>query len=477
MRLLLLLAVAFCTPAYVAGQTFGPADSTLAGSQQREDASTAEAIAAIARQDYSRAAKLLLPLIDNWSSEVSPVAAFHLGLLYEQGAGVPYDPGAACALYLRASTVPGLFGEMALHRWFEAAKILGPDGQGLCAFLSNVGPKHGFTPAKFTLAADHWVSIDISPKTQSFVATISYRGNEKTVELNAPLGLGAIFVPARYTRLEMDNGAPPRHFIEMAAWMRSPESKWVLEWSLTEIAQDDAAHVGGVAQVTTFEGAAPPYDVAVDLRDFVTLRVNESRTAEYVVLKGPDATRGVIPDGIEREELANESARRQAADKKVDWQQRPDVERPPSLTYADAQGCGDLFVHAWSSNRTETIAVRADREFLQLSTAPRTFNLAARPTELDVVADVFGRPQYQWNACTDVLVVDDSNLQRTWRVVGGTITIQLSPTGVRAEHPHQYRATVQIDNAQFQGSHGQLVRSTRPIRLTAVAGPLWDAVP
>jgi len=406
------------------------------------------------------------------------VAAFHLGLLYEHGTGVAYDPATACALYLRASTLPGLFGETALLRYFESMKVLGPDGPGLCLLLGNIGPKHGFTPDKFSLAPDHWVSIDLSAKTQSVSATISYRGNEKTVELNALLGPGVIFVPARYTRLDMGNGAPPRHFIEMAAWTPTPESKWVLDWSLTEIAQDDAAHVGGVAQLTTFDGMGPPYDVAVDLRDFVTLRVNQFRTAEYVVLKGPaDATRGVIPDRIERDELANESARRQAADERVDWQQRPDVERPPSLTYADAQGCGDLFVHAWSSDRTETITIRADRDFLQLSTAPLTFNLAARPTELDVVADVFGRPQRQWNGCTDVPVIDDSNLQRTWRLVGGTITVQLSPTGVRAGHPHQYRATVQIDDAQFQGPDGRLVRSTRPIRLAAVAGPIGDTVP
>jgi hypothetical protein len=150
----------------------------------------------------------------------------------------------------------------------------------------------------------------------------------------------------------------------------------------------------------------------------------------------------------------------------VNWKRRLDPTRQPSLDYADADGCFDLFVYGWSVGRGEAISVRADRRQLELAAAPRTFDLAIPQPEIEVVAEVYDRPLSQ-PFCTDVGV---SGLQREkWRAIGGTLTIQLAP-GVRARDPQQYRATIQIDNAEFQGPTGATVKAARRIRLSAIAG-------
>ena len=53
------------------------------------------------RADYTKAATLLKPLVDNWNGSVSEAAAFFLATLYENGLGVPQDLPRACALYTR----------------------------------------------------------------------------------------------------------------------------------------------------------------------------------------------------------------------------------------------------------------------------------------------------------------------------------------------------------------------------------------
>jgi hypothetical protein len=85
-----------------------------------------------------------------------------------------------------------------------------------------------------------------------------------------------------------------------------------------------------------------------------------------------------------------------------------------------------------------------------------------------VVAEVFDRPLSQ-PFCTDSGV---SGVQREkWQAIAGRLTIQLAP-GVRARDPQQYRATIQIDNAEFQGPTGATVKAPRPIRLAAIVSQL-----
>ena len=219
----------------------------------------------------------------------------------------------------------------------------------------------------------------------------------------------------------------------------------------------------------------PPHDVSVDLRDLVSLRPTDSGGVEFVILSSPDATAEAIPTVAERREIAQEAAKRKTADEKVNWKRRRDPSRPPSFSYDDADGCSDLFVYGWSAGRAEAIAIRADRQLLELTTAPRTFDLAASQAEIEVVADVYERPQRQLRFCYDVS--DGSVRQETWRAIAGTMTIQLSPPGMRAQDPQRYKATVQIDNAEFVNAAGQSVRPQQPIRLTAVAGPKGNGGP
>ncbi len=99
--LVLVAALVVCVPGLLAAQS--PAVSTEARSGERPDEArtTAAAIEAVVRADYTKAATLLKPLVDNWNGSVSEAAAFFLATLYENGLGVPQDLPRACALYTR----------------------------------------------------------------------------------------------------------------------------------------------------------------------------------------------------------------------------------------------------------------------------------------------------------------------------------------------------------------------------------------
>jgi hypothetical protein len=117
--------------------------------------------------------------------------------------------------------------------------------------------------------------------------------------------------------------------------------------------------------------------------------------------------------------------------------------------------------------------MRADRKVVALSTAPATFDLARQAAGLEIEIHVYARPKRGFPYCTDVGSGPDSGpggLDETWRAVAGTITIQLSPPGIRAQSPSLYRATLSLTNAVFVNASGARVRQTRPIALTAVVG-------
>jgi hypothetical protein len=131
-------------------------------------------------------------------------------------------------------------------------------------------------------------------------------------------------------------------------------------------------------------------------------------------------------------------------------------------------------MYGWTAERAEWIAIRADKEALQLSTTPRTFDLAQPQVDLDVITEVFESPRDQWGRCHEVAAQPESERQETWHAVAGTVTIKLSQPGISARNPGQYRTSVRIDNAEFMGPSGERVRSPRPIRMTAVTGPAWS---
>jgi hypothetical protein len=475
MRTLTCLAVVLCLPAFAGAQAPVAAPLKPAPARVEAESATIGAITALVRGEYARAAQLLQPLVENWSAEVGPAAAFFLATLYENGLGVPHDPTRACALYARSEAGEGPLA--LLGRQLAQARMseLGTELSAECVLLANVGINHGFAPARFMLGTDHWVAVDLDTKKHSIVATMSHQGKQKSAPLGAQVSTGAVFLPIEYTALEPGQpSASPRHFIEVVAWLPQSESNWALTWTLTEIAKAEATHVA-TEVLTTFDGGSPN-DLAVDLRELVVLRVNETGFAEFEIRGGPEPRRDAIPDRAEREERAAESKRRSDAKQKIDWKRRRNPERAPSFTYADAEGCGDLLLHGWSNDRSEAIAIRADRALLQRGGPPQVFDLAAAQGEIEVVADVFDRPQ-QSGLCDNPLLREDGHRQETWRAVAGTVRIEMSAPGVRAQHPRQYRATIQIDAAEFSGPTGERVRATKAISLTAVAGPSGESGP
>ena len=145
-----------------------------------------------------------------------------------------------------------------------------------------------------------------------------------------------------------------------------------------------------------------------------------------------------------------------------------DPDPKPSMTYADADGCGNVLVYGWSADRTEVITFRADDGSLRLPRGTaRTFDLASMTRSLSLNIHVYDRP-LRPAFCSDARVPSPPGA--LWRAVAGSITIELSPRGIRARAPNLYRATVHIVNAQFVNESGGRVRQTQPITLTAMVG-------
>jgi hypothetical protein len=266
-----------------------------------------------------------------------------------------------------------------------------------------------------------------------------------------------------------------RRFVEVAAWVPSEDRNWNLAWTIVEVVGTDLVPVT-TRFLSTVAGPVPPDDLSLRLRELVDLRLNDAGEAEWAIL-GPDAEHEVIETPAMRRELEQRDQRRKAAAKRTKSNTRRDPDRAPSLAYADADGCGDVLMYGWTAEQAEWIAIRADKDALQLSTTPRTFDLAQSQVDLEVVTDVFQRPQGTWGKCHDTAKNVEDEQPQTWRAVAGTVTIQLSRPGISAQRPDQYRTSVQIDNAEFMGPSGERVRSPRPIRMTALTGPAWVSEP
>jgi len=430
--------------------------------------STADGVAALARGDYQRAAEILKPAAE--SNRVNDTAAqFFMATMYENGQGVALDPLRACALYQRAAAnSDNPLGMEALQ--LLRPSLLSHDAGWIedCQILTEVGFNHGFEPVTFTLGPRHSTAWDIKG------ATVTYGEQSKRFPMRLATR-GSVFLPLQLTELATGPARSTiRHFVEVFLWRPSADtSSWNLAWDAFEITQDAVIGVASVEDVTRVAADSPPSAPAFDARAYAALRVTDEGEAEWAVLQGPHAQAELIQSEAERQELRSRKLARDAADKQVDWAREFDEHRPPSMAYAAAEGCGGIFVYGWSGERAETITVRADRDLIALSTTPAAIEIERQAAGLFVEIHVYARAKRSFPFCTDVGSPPDPGpygRDETWHAVSGTLTIQLSPPGVRARSPREYRAMISLTGAVFVNQSGTRVRQTQPIALTAVVG-------
>jgi hypothetical protein len=281
------------------------------------------------------------------------------------------------------------------------------------------------------------------------------------------------FLPLQYTELATGpTRSVYRYFIELFAWYPSRPNSWALHWHLFEVVRDDILRIDSPLPLMTLAGDAPPSGETFNIRDHAALRVNDDWYVERVVLQGADARAERIESDDERREIREQSLGRAAALERVDWARRYDDRRAPSMAYIDSEGCGFVSVYGWSANRAEAVVVHAAGRALTLSTQPATFDLAADAVNISVETRVYNAPQRRFDFCSDAVSPPDpdSTPPAIWRALGGTITIELSPPGIRARAPHLRRATITLRKLVLQDTAGTIVRVSRPVTLKAIVG-------
>jgi Sel1 repeat-containing protein len=427
---------------------------------------SADGVDAFVRGDYARAFEILQPLTTSpWSAD--HVAEYFLGAMYENGFGVTRDAMRACRLYHRAATArTTALGQHADRLLRLLWMSMGNDWFAECQRGDNGGLDSGFQPALFTLDPGHWVSWDIKG------VTITYEGRETRIDrpLDGPRPV-TVYMPLQYTALATGSSTSTRrHFVELLSWtaLRQTDT-WSLHWTLVEIVRNTIENVAG-QELTTVKGSRPPEAGAINLRDLVRLEVNDQGDAEWTVASGPRPRTEVIESDAERQEVRAESRARADAEAKFNPAFRREVGRTPELNYVDHRGCGDVFLHSWSADRSEAIVVQADRHALQLATAPKSFDAGASPSGLEVLVHVYEQAQRSGPFCTDVGMPPAT--EQVWRLTGGRIRIELSPPGLRRRAPYLYRATVRIVAGEFTNAAGRRVGQAGPLVLTAMVGAI-----
>jgi hypothetical protein len=395
------------------------------------------------------------------------VAVFFMATLYENGLGIAGDPIRACALYTRSLfDQANPFGEQAMELLKSLQGSLGPESSQRCLRIASIGFDHGFQPATFALEPGQSIVIELDG------ATVSHDGKSKRTDLGF-MRSGVRFLPIEHTELPTgDAQSSRRHFVEIFTWTpANPVTRtWALMWQVFEVIRTDLVSVTA-APLTTISAEYPPTDPAtLDVHAMARLRVNDIGDVEWAVLSGARQGRGVIESDAERQAKLAEARARQEADARVDWTRVSDIHRAPALNYIGAAGCGNVFVYGWSDDRAEAISIWARKDAVGLSNGLATLDLASHYADLEVVAHVYTRAVRSWPFCTDVLTLHP---EEKWRVVRGTMTIELAPPGGNPRAPYEYRATIRIVGAEFVSATGVRVRQVQPITLSAMVGSMF----
>jgi hypothetical protein len=279
----------------------------------------------------------------------------------------------------------------------------------------------------------------------------------------------AMFLPLRFTPLDSGpSRSTRRHFVQITMWVPGRErDTWLLKWTLCEIVRDAVVGVTE-QQLTAATGRRPP-STAADIDRLVSVRVNDSGDAEWVVANVTPPRSGTIRSPADRAEEERRLRERRDADTRVNWDRVLDPLRTPALVYSNrlTAGCEDFILYGVSDDRAESIRVRVDRRNTAIDRS-QSFDLSMPNGEIEVAVRVADRPARQSQFCgggNRSGVVDE-----VWRATRGTLTVDLSPRGVDPRSPALYRVTVRLSGARFVSKSGAFVDQRDVITLSGFAG-------
>jgi hypothetical protein len=130
--------------------------------------------------------------------------------------------------------------------------------------------------------------------------------------------------------------------------------------------------------------------------------------------------------------------------------------RTPTFQYVKGQegGCGDLFFHKGTGDRTEVLWVSADKKKLQLpEQGSKTFDLATAPDGLTVAVDVWAAPPRFSAYCNDISA--DTRREATWKAKKGKVTITVvEPPDKSKQGVGDYKASIRLEDILFEDDAG-----------------------
>ena len=100
------------------------------------------------------------------------------------------------------------------------------------------------------------------------------------------------------------------------------------------------------------------------------------------------------------------------------------------------------------------------------------FDLARNSSTISIDTYVYEAALRSFDFCSDIRMPrgPDAIGPEVWRAIAGSISIELSPPGVRARRPSERRATVTLSNVVLRNAAGTVVKMPGPIRLSAIVG-------